>query len=37
MDVKNLFLARGQFMVGDGSKTRFWEDILIGDEPLMTK
>jgi hypothetical protein len=37
MDVKNLFLARGRFMVGDGSKTRFWEDILIGDEPLMTK
>jgi hypothetical protein len=37
MDAKNLFLARGRFMVGDGSQTRFWEDRWIGDELLMKK
>jgi hypothetical protein len=37
MDVMNLFLARGWFIVGDGSQTRFWEDLWIGDELLMTK
>jgi hypothetical protein len=37
MDVKNMFLERGRFSVQDGAKTRFWEDLWLGDEPLMTK
>jgi hypothetical protein len=36
MDVKNMFLERGRFSVQDGSQTRFWEDLWLGDEPLMT-
>jgi hypothetical protein len=37
MEVKNLILERGRFMVSDGSQTRFWEDLWIGKEPLMVK
>jgi hypothetical protein len=36
MDVKNIFLGEGRFSVQDGSQTRFWEDLWLGDEPLMT-
>jgi hypothetical protein len=32
-----LFLERGRFSVDDGSQTRFWEDLWIGNEPLMKK
>jgi hypothetical protein len=35
MDVKNSFLERGRFSVQDGTRTRFWEDLWLGDEPLM--
>jgi hypothetical protein len=37
MDVNNMFLERGRFSVQDGTQTRFWEDLWLGDEPLMKK
>jgi hypothetical protein len=32
-----MFLERGHFSVQDCTQTRFWEDLWLGDEPLMTK
>jgi hypothetical protein len=37
MEVKRLVLERGRFKIQDGTQTRFWEDLWIGREPLMTK
>jgi hypothetical protein len=37
MEIKNLVLERGRFLVFYGSQTRFWEDLWIGKEPLMVK
>ena len=37
MKVKNEFLERGSFVVGNGEKTRFWEDIWLGDKPLASQ
>jgi hypothetical protein len=34
MNVKYDFLARGEFVVGNGLSTRFWEDSWLGDKPL---
>jgi hypothetical protein len=30
MGVKEEFFKRGSFIVGDGSATRFWEDVWLG-------
>ena len=35
MEVKDLFLRMGRFKIRDGTQTRFWEDLWLGDEPLM--
>jgi hypothetical protein len=37
MEVKKLMLERGRFKVHDGAQTRFWEDLWIGEEPLMKR
>jgi hypothetical protein len=37
MEVKDLVLERGRFKVQDGAQTRFWEDLWIGNEPLMKR
>jgi hypothetical protein len=37
MQVKRLVLERGRFKIQNGTQTRFWEDLWIGTEPLMTK
>jgi hypothetical protein len=37
MEVKRLVVERGRFTIQDGTQTRFWEDLWIGREPLMTK
>jgi hypothetical protein len=37
MEVKKLMLERGRFKVQDGAQTRFWEDLWIGQEPLMQR
>jgi hypothetical protein len=37
MEVKRLVLERGRFTIQDGTQTRFWEDLWIEREPLMTK
>jgi hypothetical protein len=37
MQVKRLVLERGRFKFQNGTQTRFWEDLWIGREPLMTK
>jgi hypothetical protein len=34
MKVKEKFFARGNFKVGNGENTRFWEDTWLGDKPL---
>ena len=34
MKVKDDFLSRGKFVVGNGQATRFWEDTWLGDIPL---
>jgi hypothetical protein len=34
MRVKSNFFKRGKFKIGDGSRTRFWEDVWLGDVPL---
>jgi hypothetical protein len=34
MSVKNDFFKRGLFVIGDGQKTRFWEDTWLGTQPL---
>jgi hypothetical protein len=35
MDVKSKFFEKGRFMVQDGTQTRFWEDLWVGNESLM--
>jgi hypothetical protein len=30
-------MERGRFKVQNGTQTRFWEDLWIGNEPLMKK
>jgi len=35
MEVKDLFLRMGRFKIRDGTQTRFWEDLWLGDELLM--
>jgi hypothetical protein len=37
MQVKRLVLERGRFKIHNGTQTRFWEDLWIGREHLMTK
>jgi hypothetical protein len=37
MEVKKLMLERGRFKVQDRAQTRFWEDVWIGQEPLMKR
>jgi hypothetical protein len=37
MEVKKLLLERGRFKVQDGTQTRFWEDLWVGQEPLMKR
>ena len=37
MEVKEQFLSCGRFKVGNGSQTRFWEDLWIGSETLMKR
>jgi hypothetical protein len=34
MGVKDDFFSRGYFKVGNGKKTRFWEDVWLGEQPL---
>jgi hypothetical protein len=34
MNVKEEFLARGKFKVGNGMHTTFWEESWLGDKPL---
>jgi hypothetical protein len=34
MEVKEDFFKRGSFIVGDGMRTCFWEDIWLGDTSL---
>ena len=34
MRVKGEFFQRDFFKIGNGMKTRFWEDIWLGDAPL---
>jgi hypothetical protein len=35
MGLKDEFLARGRLQVNDGNQTMFWEDLWLGDKPLM--
>jgi hypothetical protein len=37
MEVKRLLMERGRFKIESGHQTRFWEDLWIGDKPLMKK
>ena len=37
MRVKDEFFNRGFFKIGDGKRTRFWEDSWLGDTPLQTQ
>jgi hypothetical protein len=37
MEVKDLILETGRFKVEDGTQSRFWEDLWIGNESLMEK
>jgi hypothetical protein len=34
MLVKEEFFKRGSFIISDGSGTRFWEDVWLGDSSL---
>jgi hypothetical protein len=34
MQQKETLFKYGSFLVGDGEGTRFWEDTLLGAEPL---
>jgi hypothetical protein len=34
MNVKDEFFSRATMIIGNGQKTRFWEDIWLGDTPL---
>ena len=35
MEVKDSFLNLGSFVLGNGEQIRFWEDVWLGDQPLM--
>jgi hypothetical protein len=35
MEVKNMFLERGTLVVQDGTQTRFWEHLWVGNQLLM--
>jgi hypothetical protein len=35
MEVKKEFLDRGRFVVHEGNQVLFWEDLWIGNKPLM--
>lgn len=35
MKVKDLFFNLGSFVLGNGEQIRFWEDVWLGDQPLM--
>ena len=37
MRVKDDFFSRGSLVVGNGETTRFWEDIWLGNSPLMNQ
>jgi hypothetical protein len=37
MRIKDEVLAKGSFDIKDGTKTRFWDDIWVGDKPLKVK
>ena len=37
MDVKDLLFQNGRFKVNSGTQTRFWEDIWLGQEPLVDR
>jgi hypothetical protein len=37
MKVKEAFFSRGNFKIGDGLSTKFWEDTWLGNKPLATK
>jgi hypothetical protein len=37
MGVKNNFFQQGSFVIGDGLRTGFWEDIWLGDISLANK
>ena len=37
MEVKNLFLSCCRFEIGNGEKTRFWEDLWLSDSSLASK
>ena len=37
MNMKNEFLKRGSFVIGNGQATRFWEDTWLGDTPLASQ
>jgi hypothetical protein len=37
MQVKRLVWERGRFIIQNGTQTRFWEDLWIGRDPLMTR
>jgi len=34
MKIKGDFLRFGNFIIKDGSRVRFWEDIWLGNRPL---
>jgi hypothetical protein len=35
MGLKEIFIKNGSFTIGNGQKTRFWEDTWLGDTPLV--
>jgi hypothetical protein len=35
MRIKDEVLSDGSFVIKDGTNTRFWDDMWIGDKPLM--
>jgi hypothetical protein len=37
MHIKEEVLAKGSFNIRDGTNTRFWDDIWVGDKPLKDK
>jgi hypothetical protein len=37
MRVKEEFLVRGSFILGDGASIKFWEDTWLGDRPLVSQ
>jgi len=37
MNIKDMFMQLGHFVVKDGSQTRFWFDTWLGNKPLKTR